>query len=550
MDTEFNPVKPFKPASDNEKISKKQADETGILRNLSSLLLVLALVSSLIAAGVLVNALYPSYSSIVTKLQLLLLVVAAGIVIAIAVRLHQQVIKPLTDLRRWSARIRAGNLYTPIPVPKNSAIESTIRDINNLTTELDVLTDEMDVRVKARTEHIGAKSRSLEILYDIATDLSTARNLEELLEQFLDTLMVLVDARAATVRMLTDDGHTRLVASRGLSPRVIQQETLVDVNRCLCGHISTNGGLGIQKGISECNKFLDCSLLESDCNELVVVPLQYRDRILGVYNLFLDRPSSELGRDARDLLNSIGKHLGLAVEKSRLDNNERLLAVMEERNIIGNELHDSLAQSLVSMRLQIKMLGEVLHKKDIRSAQNEVRRLHTSVEEAHYSLRELLSNFRSRMDERGLVPAIDDQVRRFKQETGTSVFFQNDSFEHTLSPFQEVQIFRVIQEALTNIRKHSNACNVRILLQNMGNDFFNVLIEDDGLGITEGAASPHPGENMGLSIMRERAKRLQGELTIESEPGEGTRVRLSCPINMKTNTQDNLGKSGDARTTH
>ena len=223
------------------------------------------------------------------------------------------------------------------------------------------------------------------------------------------------DAEAVSVRLLTDNGQTYMVASRGLSPEVIKQELLVDGNRCLCGKIARHGGFGVQKGLEQCNQFLDCAMLQGDCHELIVVPLQYRDKILGVYNLFLSRPSAELGKDVRDLLNSIGMHLGLAVEKARLDDNERRLAIMEERNMMGNELHDSLAQSLVSMRLQTKMLGELLYQKNTRAAQNEVRHLRSAVEEAHVSLRELLANFKTGMDARGLIPSIFNQVKGYLQ---------------------------------------------------------------------------------------------------------------------------------------
>lgn len=454
---------------------------------------------------------------------------AIGTGLLILNRLHNEFLSPLVALREWSQRIRAGDLNTQVPLPRRGEFVSLIRDINSLTEEINVLTGDMDARVKGQTEHIASKTRSLELLYDIAADLSTTRNLDELLEQFLDSLMVLVDAKAATVRMSSDDGNTYLVASRGLEPTVVSEEKAVPMNRCLCGQIARDGGIGIQKGIGDCNKHLSLPLLREQCSELIVVPLQYRDRILGVYNLFLDRPSAELGKDVRDLLDTIGRHLGLAVEKARLDDNERRLAIMEERNMIGSELHDSLAQSLVSMRLQIKMLGEILHKKDVRSAQNEVRRLRAAVEEAHVSLRELLSNFRSRMDERGLIPSIEDTIQRFEEETGISVFLQNNWSGLNFSPVQEIQVFRIIQEALANIRKHSNACNVRILLDTSEEDHHSVLVEDDGHGILDEGGSGNRGENIGLSIMRERADRLHGNLIIESDAGEGTRVLLEFP---------------------
>ena len=117
------------------------------------------------------------------------------------------------------------------------------------------------------------------------------------------------------------------------------------------------------------------SYYERDCVEFVAVPAQYQDRIVGVYNLFLDRPLAAMGEDMPDLLISVGRHLALAIEKSRLENEARRVAILEERNLIGVELHGSLAQSLVGMRLQLKLLGESLDRKDFGGAQYEARRL-------------------------------------------------------------------------------------------------------------------------------------------------------------------------------
>ena len=457
-------------------------------------------------------------------------VAGLALIAVVLVRLRQEYFKPLGNLRAWSQHLRSGDLAIHVPVPPHGEMVPLVRDINGLTDELNVLTEEMDTRVRAQTEHIASKSRSLEVLYDIATDLSTARNLEELLGQFLDTLMVLFDARAATVRLNSEKNQTVLVASHGLSVDVAKQEQLVDMNRCLCGQIAQKGGIGIQNGVSGCNRFLDCNIIDGPCAEMIVVPLQYQDRILGVYNVFLERPSTELGKDVRDLLNSIGMHLGLAIEKTRLDENERRLAIMEERNFIGSELHDSLAQSLVSMRLQVKLLGEILHKKDIRAAQIEVEQLREAIGEAHVSLRELLANFRERMDERGLIPSIEDLVERFRTETGITVYLQNEWPEFAFSPTQEVQVFRIIQESLANVRKHSNAHTVRVLMGKLDEDHLSVLIEDDGCGTGQKIETSLPGESMGMSIMRERAERIEGVLRVESDPGEGTRVQLAFPI--------------------
>ncbi|HEY5683385.1 MAG TPA: ATP-binding protein [Sulfuricaulis sp.] len=499
------------------------------LRRLALPFLGLALIFAGIGGGSFAIMAFPPHAEVLYPVVVLLGLVGLGIVWLIITRIRRDLMEPLSHLRNWSLRMRSGNLSARIPVPERGEFRELAQDINRLSDELKSLTMDMDTNVRAQTVRLARKTQSLDILYDVASSLSQPGDIEKLLESFLDTFIELVDARAATVRMLTDDGHTRLAASRGLASDVVEKDRLMDTSLCQCGWASKEGGIRTQRGTHPCAKLLGVPMLNRDCQEFVVVPVTYQDRIVGVYNLFLDRPMSALGEDIHDLLNSVGKHLGLALEKSRLDNQARQIAIMEERNIIGNELHDSLAQNLVSMRLQVKMLGESLHKKELRTAQSEVRHLRTAIDDAHVSLRELLATYRLKIDERGLVPAVAGMVERFTQETGVNVYFQNECQKFALTPLQESQVFHIVKEALSNIRKHSHACNARILLSNDNRGNYTLLIEDDGEGIAPVSESL-PGEHIGLSVMRERAERLPGELTIESEPGEGTRIVLSFPV--------------------
>jgi len=379
-------------------------------------------------------------------------------------------------------------------------------------------------RAQNQTVRLARKTQSLDILYEVSTSLSQPGGLEQLLDSFLDTFIELVDARAASVRLATEDGYTRLIASRGLAPEVAERDRQMPAGRCACGWAASQGGLRIQSGTAPCAALIGRPMLERDCMEFVVVPVQYQDRILGVYNLFLDRPLDAMGEDIRDLLISVGRHLGLAIEKARLEGEARRLAIMEERNLIGNELHDSLAQSLIGMRLQLKLLSESLARKDFGAAQYEANRLRRAMTQANADLRSLLTDYRLKIDDAGLVQTLANLVERFGRETGIAVYFQNDCRAFALTPVQEIQVFYIIQEALTNIRKHSGARNVRIMLNNE-DDLYTVLIEDDGLGMA-GSAEGMPGEHAGLEIMRERTERLQGQIVIESEPGEGTRIVL------------------------
>lgn len=431
----------------------------------------------------------------------------------------------LKNLREWAERMRGGNLSAKIPYTRELDLDDVIEDVNSLGGMLEKLAHEMDAHAHNQTVRLARKTQSLDILYEIASSLTRPGTLDRQLEGFLDTFIELVDARAATVHLADEGGRVQRIASRGLAGADADNgEKLAE--RCpYCGWSLTRGTVHVLTRSLDCARRPEARK-SPDPQEIAVVPVQYQSRTLGIYTLYLTGSVVGLGEDTLDLLTGIGRHLGLAVEKARLDNDARRLAIMEERNMLANELHDSLAQALVGMRLQIKMLGETLHKKDLRTAQEEARRLRAAVEEAHASLRELLANFRLKIDDGGLVPAIARVVERFNRETNVAVFFQNECGELTLAPAQEIHIFRIVQEALANIRKHSDARNARVLLSQNSDGRYTLLIEDDGRGL----APPEPGlpgEHLGLSIMRERAQRLPGELSIESEPGEGLRISLT-----------------------
>ena len=157
----------------------------------------------------------------------------------------------------------------------------------------------------------------------------------------------------------------------------------------------------------------------------------------------------------------------------------------------------------------------------------DAQRIRAGLDEAHIELRELLNSFRAPVDQRGLVSALEKLVERFGRETGIHVLFQNECREPQLSSAEEMQMLRVAQECLANIRKHAHAHTVRVLLSCRSSGPYCLLIEDDGVGFEDSAKRGRPGEHIGLSIMEERARRLGGNLRIESEVGEGTRVELT-----------------------
>ena len=490
----------------------------------------------LAACGVL-QYLMPQHGSIWLGMQLLLLAIGAVTLGVVLFRIRHYLMEPLAHLRDWAQRMRSGNLSTRIPVPAHGEFAELARDINSLADALKTLSEDMDSQVRKQTDRIAQKTRSLEVLYDVAASINVSRDLDDLLSRFLHTMIDVVSARAACVRLRDDDDMMRLVASIGLDDKVIKENESIPIERCLCGTVLDGDNTlrlptATAVGETEARKYFNRNDIE-----MISVPLQYRDSILGIYNLFIDRHELIVREDVTGLLTSLGRHLGMAIEKAHMDKEANLMSIMQERTTLAHELHDSLAQTLASLRFQVRVLDETLQQSGGFTAIQEIEQVENSLDEAYLELRELIAHFRAPMDRRGLIPAVEGLVNRFRSQTGIATFLQIIDWENDFLPANlEMHVMRIIQESLANIRKHSQAKNVRVMLRRDAGDNFMVLIEDDGVGMGEPAISGSPGEHIGLSIMQDRARHLGGVLHIESEPGEGTSVVLNFH-------QDRFGKS-------
>ncbi len=467
-------------------------------------------------------------------LQGLLLATGATFLAGLSHRIKTHFLQPLAHLRQWAGQIRAGELTARCPVPAQGDSQNLATDINLISEKFQGLSLDMEAQIRQQTAHIKHESRSLEILYDVAASINSSRDLDDLLTRFLHTLKEVVHARAATVRLLTNDDRMRLVASIGLSDEVVSREQYMPAHQCLCGHAAAGGVILSDDNVNKCDRLLDTPFFGQDDVEIIAVPLQYRDRTLGVYNLFVDRANRLDADYDSELLISIGRHLGMAIEKSSLDEEANRLTIIEERTRIAHELHDSLAQTLASLRFQVRVLDETLHRGDESALWAELERIENSLDEAYSELRGLIDHFRAPNDRRGLMPAIEKVVERFRNESKIQIFLQREWSGPALPEDMEIQLLRIVQEALCNVRKHSKAHTVRVLMRAKDDGQYHVLVEDDGTGIEPRTTEGAPGEHVGLSIMEERARRLGGKIRFESEPGEGTRIQLTFPTPVKT----------------
>ena len=439
------------------------------------------------------------------------------------------------DLSEWAMQMRKNQLDTRMPVPNSSLCTSRLlrERINNISEDYQILSEKQQKRLLQQREHIEKKKHYLNVLYDVASCINESQNLEDLLQRFLHTLRDVVNAEAATVRLLDQDDQMRLVASIGLSQDIIDGEDVLPVDVCMCGKAVLGDQIRARTDIKKCGKMFTQQFSNDDQIELLAIPLRYRGKTLGVYNLFVKGQSKQLLKEEQELLSSIGQHLGMAIEKSSVDEEARMLSIIEERTRMAHELHDSLAQTLASLRFQIRLFDDsLLNRGNDETIWQELEKLEENIDLAYAELRSLITHFRAPVDGKGIVHVVERLVERFKRETEFEVFYyHNWALEH-LHRDIEIEAVRIIQEALANSRKHSQAKTIRILLYSSEEGKCSILIEDDGIGLAKDRPRPNPetGEHIGLHVMQERAQRINGEIQFDSETGEGTLVQLTFEV--------------------
>jgi two-component system nitrate/nitrite sensor histidine kinase NarX len=440
----------------------------------------------------------------------------------------------VNDLSQWATQLRNSNLAVRMPIKRDTCPSKAIREhLNSITDDYESLAIKQQNRLSRQQKAIKQKKHHLSVLYDVAACINQSQNLEDLLNRFLFTLRDVVNAKAATVRLLDKNGDMRLVASIGLPEEVVENESVIPVDACMCGKAACDSVIKVRADVNECNRLIGQDFFKDETNvELLAIPLQYRKKTLGVYNLFVSGQGQTLLDEEHELLMSIGQHLGMAIEKASVDEEAQMLSIIEERTRIAHELHDSLAQTLASLRFQVRLFDDSLNRGDDAVIWQELEGLEETIDLAYAELRSLITHFRAPIDGKGIVRAVERIVDRFKQETDLEVFFYHNWALKELGREIELEAVRIVQEALANVRKHSHADTVRILMYSSEDGKCSILVEDDGIGLPENPPGPNleTGEHIGLSVMEERAQRIDGELQIDSDDGEGTLVQLTFDV--------------------
>ena len=223
------------------------------------------------------------------------------------------------------------------------------------------------------------------------------------------------------------------------------------------------------------------------------------------------------------LLQTLADFFAVTLNLNMLGQRQARIALMEERAVIARELHDSLAQALSYQKVQLSLLKKQLHKQeDSVVLEKTFADLQFGLSAAYRQLRELLSTFRLKLDQPGLVPGIESTIEEFSRHSQLNISFENHIKNCPLTPNEEIHCLQIVREALSNVVKHANANNCQIWLGQDSQGMIYISIEDDGIGFD--LAQPNAG-HYGLSILLERSNSLAGQLEINNlHPG--TRVQV------------------------
>ncbi len=461
------------------------------------------------------------WTAILSLMQMAMMALAVGAALVLMYAGYAFVLVPLSVLDAGLVRIEEGDLAARVEVDTDDEFGQLGRGFNRMAQTLQELYRTLEHKVREKTASLEVQRERLARLYSISESLARAGTLEEMAQGFARQIRAIAGADAAAVRW-SDAANQRhvLLAGDCLPQALAAQEHCVRTGQCLCGQPPHAVDTRVIPIHAELRPRLACS--DAGFQTLVSVPLVAQQHMLGEVDLFFRQPVS-LAPQERQHLEALASHLASAMEGLRAQALERESAVAQERALLARELHDSIAQSLAFLKIQVGLLRSAVRRGDAAATARALDELDTGVGESTADVRELLLHFRTRANAEDILPALRTTLRKFEHQSGLKTHLAVQGEGLPLAPDVQIQVLHVVQEALSNVRKHARASEVWVEVRQAPHWQFQV--RDDGIGFDPAASA---GEmQVGLRIMRERAERIGAAVTVESAPGQGTRVGLS-----------------------
>ena len=464
------------------------------------------------------------FTAILNLFQFAMVALAIGGAVIMLYTGYLYVINPLAHLRRGLAQVETGEFSTRIDVDTQDEFGQVAAGFNRMAGTLQSLYDGLEAQVAAKTQRIEAQRARLAALYEVSAFLAQANTIEELSRGFSQRVRAVMKADAVAVRWSDEANQRYLMLASDCFPTSMQEEerSLI-AGACACGNLAPEARTRVipirnheQAPMRHCAKV--------GYESLVSVPVRLQQRLIGEIDLFF-RSTVQLSAEETELLDALASHLASALEGLRAAALEREAAVGEERTLLARELHDSIAQSLAFLKIQSQLLRSAVQKQQHDKVQSTLEELELGLKESINDVRELLVHFRTRTNTDHIEAALQETLQKFQHQTGLPTRLQLDGDGLPLPADVQVQVLHVVQEALSNVRKHANANHVSLDVHKGAR--WRFVVRDNGSGFD--TTQQHDETHVGTKIMHERAERIGATVQVESRPGQGTSLTLTLP---------------------
>jgi two-component system sensor histidine kinase DevS len=384
-------------------------------------------------------------------------------------------------------------------------------------------------KVLESESELGERNEELGLMFSLATAVSSSMDLDLLLDVMLERVMNLFHASAGEIFLLQEDeGLYQKAIHLGDSPEAFWEMDRFRMGQGFIGQVAQTGTPRWTTQLSEEVDFLRRSVVDQGFETLVCAPLMAPGKVTGVLSLAFKRTRPIEDREI-GLLGAVGAGVGVAVENARLYRQVRRVAVLEERERIGMDLHDGIIQSIYAIGLTLDYT-RLLVVDDSPEASDRLEQVISGLNAVIRDLRSYILDLQpARIQTDDLQVALNRLIQEFRANTLIDAELKlEDKVFNYFSDQQTNEIFLITQEALANAAKHAKASRVLVSLRPTAKDCITLQVIDNGEGFETESQPELIGH--GLSNMSERAHSLGGELTIASSPGEGTTITIRIPI--------------------
>lgn len=381
------------------------------------------------------------------------------------------------------------------------------------------------VQVMEMLEHlVRDRTRDLRVLYEVTAITNEVHRIQEILGRVLEKSLEVLQSRAGMIHLIDDNESVYLAAQHGLFSELAQVVEAPHSENSLCHRvISSDQMLLINDWPAEMQiTELDCP---PDMLTYIGVPIHARGNVLGALSLFGESIHNFSAEDIA-LLAGIADQAGIAIEAARLRQKAEDTAVMEERQRLARDLHDSVTQLLYSLNLFTEAGQDSARAGDLPLLQHYLNRAGDTAQQALKEMRLLIYELRPlALQQDGLVGAIRQRLEAVERRVGIETQLSVET-PLELTAAVEVDLYRIVQESLNNVLKHSAATQVFVKIWAEEGSLY-LQISDNGRGVDLSAPPSHGG--IGMHSIRERVIKLGGSLQISSEPGKGLTLTATIP---------------------